>query len=120
MDFKLNLNSDSILEKKFQKDVRGYNALEVDNFLDYVIADYQEFEKALSEKNTEIQNLQGLLAKEKEKNHDLSIDNAKMNMRLSSIGPSNGVSSDNLDLIKKINCYEAYLFSIGVDPSQIK
>lgn len=120
VDFKLNLNSKSIFDKLFQKEVRGYNALEVDNFLDYIIEDYQTFDKYVSEKNNEIQNMQQLLEEEKEKNHRLYIDNVKMNQRLSSIGPSNDVSSDNLDLIKKINLYESYLFSIGVDPSKIK
>ena len=36
---KTNLTTEKILDKKFEKDVKGYNALEVDKFLDLIIGD---------------------------------------------------------------------------------
>src|SRR5699024_800536 len=39
----IQLTMESILEKDFKKQVRGYNEVEVDEFLDIVIKDYEAF-----------------------------------------------------------------------------
>src|SRR5699024_9458894 len=39
----IQLKMESILEKDFKKQVRGYNEVEVDEFLDIVIKDYEAF-----------------------------------------------------------------------------
>ena len=53
----IKLNSEIILDKAFDVDIRGYNAKQVDMFLDVVYSDYLTFEAALAEMHQEIQNL---------------------------------------------------------------
>ena len=50
---KQRLTIDKILEKEFHIDYQGYNALEVDSFLDEVMQDYEMFE-TLIKKQKEI------------------------------------------------------------------
>ncbi|MDR1781603.1 MAG: DivIVA domain-containing protein [Bacilli bacterium] len=53
----IKLNSEIILDKVFDVDIRGYNAKQVDMFLDVVYSDYLSFEKELTDLQQEIQNL---------------------------------------------------------------
>ena len=48
---KVNLDIQSILDKQFNIDFKGYNAAEVDGFLDLVMEDYQTYQDTLSELN---------------------------------------------------------------------
>lgn len=41
----INLTSQEILDKEFKTTMRGYNQDEVDEFLDVVIQDYEQFQK---------------------------------------------------------------------------
>jgi DivIVA domain-containing protein len=41
---KVNLDIQTILDKEFNVDFKGYNATEVDTFLDLVIQDYQTYQ----------------------------------------------------------------------------
>ena len=41
---KVNLDIQTILDKEFNIDFKGYNATEVDNFLDLIIQDYQTYQ----------------------------------------------------------------------------
>ncbi len=61
---KINLTPQDILEKEFKIDTRGYRLKEVDQFLDTVIGDYEQFqtiirdlEKERDELLSEISNL---------------------------------------------------------------
>lgn len=40
-----NLTAKDILQKEFNKSVRGYNTAEVDEYLDSIIRDYDSFQK---------------------------------------------------------------------------
>ena len=42
------LTEKEILNKKFPKDIKGYDAAEVDLFLDQIIKDYVTFQKEIS------------------------------------------------------------------------
>ncbi|MDR3215032.1 MAG: DivIVA domain-containing protein [Bacilli bacterium] len=53
----LKLNSEIILDKPFDVDIRGYSAKQVDMFLDVVYSDYLSFETTVAEMQQEIQNL---------------------------------------------------------------
>ena len=48
-----NLTSKDILEKEFKIDTRGYRLKEVDQYLDLIISDYDQFFKILKEKDEE-------------------------------------------------------------------
>ena len=53
------LTIDEIYEKEFHVDFKGYNAVEVDQFLDLVLEDYQYFED-LIEKQQRFQQQKGM------------------------------------------------------------
>lgn len=54
----LQLNAETILDKEFDIDIKGYSAKQVDMFLDLVHEDYQVFENILKEYQDKIEELQ--------------------------------------------------------------
>ncbi|MFA5421698.1 MAG: DivIVA domain-containing protein [Bacilli bacterium] len=120
MDHKVALTSKAVLSKVFLKDVKGYDALEVDTFLDQVVNDYRLFEKALLERDAYIAELETLVKKHKDNSSLLEIENAKAQKRLGNIKDEGKVSLQNLEYLQKIAIYEKELYRLGVDPSKLK
>lgn len=58
--FQLNVNK--ILEKQFHVDFKGYSAIEVDEFLDMVIADYNKFDEVIEMFGNKINQLERINA----------------------------------------------------------
>ena len=54
----MNFNSKSLLDVKFKKNVKGYDAYEVDKTLDDVITDYKFYEQTLAENKQAISELE--------------------------------------------------------------
>ena len=54
MEKEVKFNSESLLDIKFEKDVKGYNPLEVDKTLDEVIKDYKVYEEETSKSEKEL------------------------------------------------------------------
>ena len=54
----MNYNSKSLLDVKFKKNVKGYDAYQVDSTLDQVIDDYKFYEKTLEENRQTISSLE--------------------------------------------------------------
>ena len=48
MEKRFNLTVQEVLDKQFNVDFKGYSSVEVDEFLDLVIADYQEYDEMIS------------------------------------------------------------------------
>ena len=120
MAVKLILSSKEILEHIFPGAPRGYDPLKVDEFLDIVLKDYHEIENNYLMKKEEIDALNAkveALNKEKQK---LEIELGKYKERFSNIKASDTVTSDNIDLIKKINKYETFIYKLGYNPHTIK
>lgn len=120
MAIKLNLDSSMILEKQFDGQLRGYNALQVDKFLDMIIKDYKIIEEnyliekekldQLKKENTELQ-----------RELDVAkVENSKMQTKVGGIRDSNSVSNENINNLKKIAAYEKFLYNHGYDPTKIK
>lgn len=59
------LTADSIFDKEFHVDFKGYNALEVDQFLDDVMNDYEYFEKIIKEQKELLDRYEETLAQQK-------------------------------------------------------
>ena len=108
-----NLTSDTILEKNFKIDTRGYRLKEVDQFLDLVIADYEHF-------YTIIRNLE----KEKEDNLEQIINlkqeirNLKTNVEIVSSTQSNTSSGTNLDVLKRLSRLEKVVYGDDEDDDE--
>ena len=120
MAVKLTLSSKEILEKVFPGAPRGYDPLKVDEYLDAIIKDYIEIESNYLVTKEEYDALNAkveALNKEKQK---LEIELGKYKERFSNIKASDTVTSDNMDLIKKINKYETFIYKLGYNPHTIK
>lgn len=49
MEKRYKLTVEEILDKQFNVDFKGYSSVEVDEFLDLVMADYQQYNEAIAE-----------------------------------------------------------------------
>lgn len=118
---KINHSSSTLLEVVFEKDVKGYNAYQVDNLLDEVIADYSYYEKFRLEAVNYIRDLETLVTELKEKNKNLEINNSQYKKRFEGLEDySSPINKSNIDLLKRIKELENALYQHGIDPSKIK
>jgi len=101
----INLTPEDILNKEFKIDTRGYRLKEVDQFLDIIIADYQEFNKIILN-----------LSKEKEEQMEeilslkQEIRNLKTSVEISKSASQNSDSINNLDILKRLSQLEKIVY----------
>lgn len=100
---KINLSPQDILEKEFKIDTRGYRLKEVDQFLDVIIGDYEQFfsiinhfEKEKEELLQEIMNLKQELR------------NVKMNMEIAKTNDKGEVT--NIDIMRRLSHLEKIVY----------
>jgi len=103
MKEKLFLTPQEILEREFKIDARGYRMKEVDEFLDMVIRDYTEFLQTIKKLEHDKVNLF-------EDNKKLQAEYRALKMQLQTSDDSQGVSSSNLDLLKRISKLEKIVY----------
>jgi len=102
-----NLTSDTILEKEFKIDTRGYRLKEVDQFLDLIIQDYEHFYAIIRS-----------LEKEKEDNLEQIINlkqeirNLKTNVEIVKAAPQMPSSGANLDVLKRLSRLEKVVYGL--------
>ena len=120
MAIKLKLNSQQILETKFPNVPRGYDPLYVDEYLDKVIKDYKLVEGNCLLEQREVDGYKEKIAKLESDLEELRIKVSKYEARLKDIKENDKVSMDNIDLVKRINQLEKFLFQHGYIPDQIK
>lgn len=102
MQGKISLTPQDILEKEFKIDTRGYRLKEVDQFLDEIIGDYEQFytiiknlEKEKDDYLKEIMNL-----KQELRNVKMSIDIAKSGDR----------EFTNMDILRRVSNLEKIIY----------
>jgi DivIVA domain-containing protein len=102
MQDKISLTPQAILEKDFKIDTRGYRLKEVDQFLDEIIGDYEQFyaiinnlEKEKEDYLKEIMNL-----KQELRNIKMSIDIAKTGNK----------EVTNMDILRRISNLEKIVY----------
>jgi len=118
-DKTISLSANKILKEVFTPDVKGYDADQVDDFLDRVAKDYLAFEAYYDDSRKYIVDLETQLRKSREAVSALEVENAKLSKRLDGIKDSDSVTSDNIDLLQRISRLEKELFRLGVDPRKI-
>ena len=100
----INLTPEDILNKEFKIDTRGYRLKEVDQFLDIIITDYQEFNKIIltlqKEKEEQLEEILNL--KQEIRNLKTSVEISK------SVGNNDSVS--NLDILKRLSQLEKIVY----------
>ncbi|MEG0978349.1 MAG: cell division regulator GpsB [Bacilli bacterium] len=101
---RVSLSPQDILEKEFKIDTRGYRLKEVDQFLDMIIGDYEQFfaiihdlEKEKESLLTEIMNLKQ------------EIRNMKVNIEIAKNNDYGEVT--NVDLMKRLSQLEKIVYS---------
>ncbi len=95
------LNARAILDKDFKVDPRGYRPQEVDEFLDFVIKDYVDFENTEKRLKSEIKALE-------EDNAKLKAEIRNLKASLEIAGSSKSVT--NVDLLKRISDLEKVVY----------
>ena len=95
---KIALTMQDILEKEFKVDARGYRMQEVDQFLDIIIRDYNEYNNVIKELINDKKNLESENALLKQEVRDLksTIDTLK----------SGEKEITNVDLLRRISQLE--------------
>lgn len=103
MDRRFKLRVEDVLEKQFNIDFKGYSSVEVDEFLDLVIADYQQYDEMIAQFSRHMQayeqQINALKAKilELEGKNDVKIDETQY------VG-------SNVDILKRLSRLEAEVF----------
>ncbi len=102
---RVQLTPEEILDKDFKVDVRGFSPKEVDQFLDIIIGDYEEFVKIIKEKDTQISELQEEIMSLK-----AEIRNLNTNIEIAKSGSSERKEVTNLDIIKRLSQLEKIVY----------
>ena len=93
-----------ILEKNFKIDTRGYRLKEVDQFLDDIISDYEQFLEIINNLEKEKADL---IAENMNLKQELR--NSKLNMEVASEGSSSGEVT-NVDIIRRLSQLEKMVY----------
>ena len=115
----MNYNSKSLLDVKFSKNVKGYDAYEVDLTLDKVIEDYVQYEKQQVKDRETISALVKENSKLKEDARKSEVEIRKLQNEVDSIPDSPDVNRQNIAYLKRIATLEKALYKKGVDPKKI-
>ena len=107
MTHKIQLSPKKIVNKQFQIDFKGYNAEEVDYFLDMVVSDYENFAAMLNESYEQIEKLQKANDELKQKVNQLETEKMIQNDQMKSMEEN---LSTNVDLLKRISNLEKVVY----------
>lgn len=120
MPIKLSLDSNKIYHKEFEGTKPGYDALQVDSFLDIVIKDYEAMEKYVMDTDQELNNLKAKVKLLNDKLNETEAENAALKARLEGQETNDGSSLNNLDYLKRISKLEKALQKAGINPNTIQ
>lgn len=115
----MNYNSQTLLDVKFSKNVKGYDALEVDQTLDEVIEDYKRYEKESNEDKKAIEELKAEVDKLKEEARKNEVEMKRLRKEVDSIPDAPDVNRGNIQLLQRISVLEKALYKKGVDPKKL-
>jgi DivIVA domain-containing protein len=101
---KITLMPRDILEKEFKIDTRGYRLKEVDQFLDIVIGDYEQFFEIISNLEKEKADLLAEIMNLKQE-----LRNSKLSVEVASNSSSNGEVT-NVDVIRRLSQLEKMVY----------
>ncbi|HAV20233.1 MAG TPA: hypothetical protein DCX17_04345 [Firmicutes bacterium] len=122
MSYKNTLTSSEILAKKFRANVKGYDADEVDAFLDGVLEEFRHYEDFLKNELPALEKDGAKLESLSKKNQELEIELAVLKEKFNGLTRHDtlDVNQNNLELHKRISLLEKALYRLGQDPTKIK
>ena len=104
---KLNLDPQTIVDKEFDIDFKGYNPDQVDHMLDLIIQDYQTYGSEIDELNKKIKDMEltnaSLRAKVIEYEGKLRVKDTD--------GEDPVFGGNNIDILKRISRLESEVFN---------
>lgn len=103
MEKRFKLNVEDVLNKQFNIDFKGYSSAEVDEFLDFVISDYQEYDEMIKRLGERLQEFERQNAALKAKVVELE---GKQETVCDHASPQQG----NLDILKRLTRLENEVF----------
>ena len=102
---KIKLMPQDILEKNFKIDMRGYSLKEVDQFLDDIISDYEQFLEIINNLEKEKADLLGEIMALKQE-----LRNSRLSMEVASSNKGNGEVT-NVDIMRRLSQLEKMVYS---------
>lgn len=102
-----NLSPKDILEKEFKIDTRGYRLKEVDQYLDLIISDYEQFFKILKDKDKEKEELLDEIMSLKQENRNLK---ASLEIAKASEEDESSKTVSNVDIMKRLSQLEKIVY----------
>ena len=106
---KIKLMPQDILEKNFKIDTRGYRLKEVDQFLDDIIGDYEQFLEIINNLEKEKADLLAEIMQLKQE-----LRNSKLSVEVASNNSSNGEIT-NVDVMRRLSQLEKMVYSSKVN-----
>lgn len=100
---KITLMPQDILEKEFKIDTRGYRLKEVDQFLDVIIGDYEQFFKIINSLEQEKADLLGEIMKLKQE-----LRNARVNAEI--VKNTDAPEVTNVDIMRRLAQLEKMVY----------
>ena len=106
---KITLMPQDILEKEFKIDTRGYRLKEVDQFLDIIIGDYEQFLNIINNLEKEKADLLGeiMSLKQELRNSKMSVEVARNNVEVPEV--------TNLDILRRLSQLEKMVYGSNKD-----
>jgi DivIVA domain-containing protein len=101
---KIKLTPQDILSKDFKIDTRGYRLKEVDQFLDDIISDYEQFLEIINNLEKEKTELLGEIMNLKQE-----LRNSKLSVEVASNSRSNGEVT-NVDIMRRLSQLEKMVY----------
>ena len=102
MEKKFKLQAEDVLNKQFNIDFKGYSSSEVDEFLDMVISDYQEYDETLRVLGERLQEYERQVSALRAKVVELE---GKQNPNVDALS-----QPGNIDILKRISRLENEVF----------
>ncbi|MCI6108446.1 MAG: cell division regulator GpsB [bacterium] len=106
---KITLMPQDILEKEFKIDTRGYRLKEVDQFLDIIIGDYEQFLNIINNLEKEKADLLGEIMnlKQELRNSKMSMEVARNNVEVPEV--------TNVDILRRLSQLEKMVYGSNKD-----
>ena len=101
---KITLMPQDILEKEFKIDTRGYRLKEVDQFLDVIIGDYEQFLEIINNLEKEKADLMAEIV-----NLQQELRNTKLSVEVANNASNNGEVT-NIDVIRRLSQLEKMVY----------
>ena len=122
-ELNLKLSAQEVNSKEFSGKNGGYDALQVDKYLDLIVSDYIAFEQYVNSTNKTVkafEDLRRTCETYKVKLSESEYKQALLQEELNILKQNEGMSVSNIEFLQRISVLEQALYKLGKDPSKIK